>query len=150
MIDFNAFELDSFSKILWSLKDYTNNNLRYPKAGELVEIAYDVCSKGKLKRVNLPGVDLIGEDEYTYESKVTQFKNKSQMAVRNVILKNSRSKDSINEKLADFFIFTDIKQVVTSSMITYDADGTVCPEDQELINNYWGINSKTINTSIKS
>lgn len=109
MIDFNAFELDSFSKILWSLKDYTNNNLRYPKAGELVEIAYDVCSKGKLKRVNLPGVDLIGKDEYTYESKVTQFKNKSQMAVRNVILKNSRSKDSINEKLADFFIFTDIK-----------------------------------------
>lgn len=109
MIDFNTFELNAFSELLWSLKDYTNNNLRYPKAGELVEIAYDVCSKGKLKRVNLPGVDLIGEDEHTYESKVTQFKNKSQMAVRNVILKNSRSKDSVNEKLADFFVFTDIK-----------------------------------------
>jgi DNA-directed RNA polymerase II subunit RPB1 len=48
------------------------------------------------------------------------------------------------EKFASNIIFTDIKQVVTSSMITYDADGTVCPEDQELINNYWGINSKTI------
>jgi hypothetical protein len=31
------------------------------------------------------------------------------MAVRKVILKNSRSKNSVNEKLADFFIFTDIK-----------------------------------------
>lgn len=109
MIDFNTFELDRLSKLLWSLKDYTSNNLRFPKAGELVEIAYDVYSKGQLKRVNLPGVDLIGTDGFTYESKVTQFKNKSQMAVRSVILKNSRSKDSVNEKLADFFIFTDIK-----------------------------------------
>ena len=70
MIDFNTFELDRFSKLIWSLKDYTNNNLRYPKAGELVEIAYDVYSKGQLKRVNLPGVDLIGVDGKTYESKL--------------------------------------------------------------------------------
>ena len=109
MIDFNTFELNRLSKLLYSLKDYTSNNLRFPKAGELVEIAYDVYSKGQLKRVNLPGVDLVGEDGFTYESKVTQFKNISQMAVRDVILKNSRSKDSVNEKLADFFIFTDIK-----------------------------------------
>jgi len=121
MIDFNTFELNRLSKLLWSLKDYTANNLRYPKAGELVEIAYDVYSKGQLKRVNLPGVDLIGTDGHTYESKVTQFQNKSEMAVRDVILKNSRSKDSVNEKLADFFIFTDIKRgkacCVPSSMI---------------------------------
>lgn len=109
MIDFNTFELNRLSKLLYSLKDYTSNNLRFPKAGELVEVAYDVYSKGQLKRVNLPGVDLIGKDGLTYESKVTQFKNKSQRAVRDVILKNSRSKDSVNEKLADFFIFTDIK-----------------------------------------
>ena len=62
MINFNTFELDRLSKLLWSLRDYTTNNLRFPKAGELVEIAYDVYSKGKLKRVNLPGVDLIGTD----------------------------------------------------------------------------------------
>ena len=33
----------------------------------------------------------------------------SQAAVRGVILKNSRASSSVNEKLADFFIFTDIK-----------------------------------------
>ena len=109
MIDFNTFELNRLSKLLYSLKDYTTNNLRFPKAGELVKIAYDVYSKGQLKRVNLPGVDLIGQDGHTYESKVTQFKNKSQMTVRDVILKNSRASSSVNEKLADFFIFTDIK-----------------------------------------
>ena len=109
MIDFNTFELDRLSKLLWSLRDYTTNNLRFPKAGELVEIAYDVYSKGKLKRVNLPGVDLIGTDDNTYESKVIQFKNISKMAVRGVILKNSRASSSVNEKLADFFIFTDVK-----------------------------------------
>jgi len=109
MIDFNTFELDRLSKLLWSLRDYTTNNLRFPKAGELVEIAYDVYSKGKMKRVNLPGVDLIGTDDNTYESKVIQFKNISKMAVRGVILKNSRASSSVNEKLADFFIFTDVK-----------------------------------------
>jgi hypothetical protein len=109
MINFNTFELNRLSKLLYSLKDYTNNNLRYPKAGELVEIAYDVYSKGQLKRVNLPGVDLVGTDGHTYESKVIQFKNLSQRAVRSVILKNSRSKETVNDKLADFFIFSDIK-----------------------------------------
>lgn len=109
MIDFNTIELNRLSKLMWSLKDYTSNNLRFPKAGELVEIAYDVYSKGQLERVNLPGVDLIGVDNCTYESKVIQFKNKSQSAVRGVILKNSRASSSVNENLADYFIFTDIK-----------------------------------------
>lgn len=48
------------------------------------------------------------------------------------------------EKFASDIIFTDIKQIVTTAMITYDADGTVCPEDHEIINNYWGINSNNI------
>ena len=104
MIDFNTFELDRFSKLIWSLKDYTNNNLRYPKAGELVEIAYDVYSKGQLKRVNLPGVDLIGVDGKTYESKVTQFANKSQRAVRGLILKNRRQAGVYKDKLADILL----------------------------------------------
>jgi len=121
MINFDTFELSRLSKLMYSLRDYTKNNLRYPKVGELVEIAYDVYSKGQLKRVNLPGIDLIGSDGHTYESKVTQFKNISEMAVRNVILKNSRSKENVNQELADFFIFTDIKLgkscCVPSSMI---------------------------------
>jgi hypothetical protein len=109
-----------------TMKEYTQNNLRYPKAGELIEIAYDVYSRGQLKRVNLPGVDLIcTKTNATYESKVTQFVNKSQMAVRNVILKNARSKMVANQKLADYFIFTDVKKgkcccVPSSKLYNYD------------------------------
>jgi hypothetical protein len=110
MIDFNTFELNCLSKLLWSLKGYTVDNLRYPKAGELVEIGYDMYSKCKLKRVNQPGIDLIGIDNYTYESKVTQFRNKSQAAVRDLIIKNHRQSGDYNGKLADFFIITDIKK----------------------------------------
>ena len=40
MIDFNTFELDRLSKLLETLQDYTDNNLRFPKAGEIVEKAY--------------------------------------------------------------------------------------------------------------
>ena len=79
MINFNSFELERFSKLLMSIKGYTDNNLRYPKAGELVEKALAEYSKGLLIRVNLPGVDLIGPNNITYESKITQFSNKSQM-----------------------------------------------------------------------
>lgn len=121
MLDFKTFELNRLIKLLWSLKGYTDNNLRYPKAGELVEIAYDAYSRGQLKRVNLPGVDLISFNKKTYESKVIQFKNKNRSSIRNVILKNSRSKNSISEKLANYFIFTDVKLgkacCVPSSMI---------------------------------
>ena len=81
MIDFNTFQLDRLSKLLGTIQDYTDNNLRYPKAGELVEKALDVYSNGLLKRVNLPGIDLIGPNGTTYESKVTQFKNKSELSL---------------------------------------------------------------------
>ena len=110
MIDFNTFQLDRFSKLLETIKDYTDNNLRYPKAGELVEKALDEYSNGLLKRVNLPGIDLIGPNDTSYESKVTQFANKSQMAVRGLILKNRRAAKDYEDKLADYFIITDVKK----------------------------------------
>ena len=110
MIDFNTFQLDRFSKLLETIHGYTDNNLRYPKAGELVEKALDVYSNGLLKRVNLPGIDLIGPNNTTYESKVTQLKNKSQIAVRSLILKNRRQAGDYEDKLADYFIITDVKK----------------------------------------
>ena len=110
MIDFNTFQLDRLSKLLETIHDYTDNNLRYPKAGELVEKALDVYSNGLLKRVNLPGIDLVGPNGTTYESKVTQFKNKSEIAVRSLILKNRRQAGDYDDKLADFFIITDVKK----------------------------------------
>tara|TARA_R100001460_G_scaffold105443_1_gene152045 strand:+ start:847 stop:1359 length:513 start_codon:yes stop_codon:yes gene_type:complete len=130
MIDFTTFELDRFSKLIWSLKDYTTNNLRFPKAGELVEIALDVYSKGQLKRVNLPGVDLVGIDGKTYESKVTQFANKSEMAVRGLILKNRRQAGIYKDKLADYFIITDVKKgkaccIPSSQLFNFRDNGAV-------------------------
>jgi|TARA_B100000073_G_scaffold336733_1_gene331880 hypothetical protein len=110
MIDFNTFQLDRFSKLLETIHGYTDNNLRYPKAGELVEKALAEYSNGLLTRVNLPGVDLIGPGGTTYESKVTQFSNKSQMAVRGLILKNRRAAKEYEDKLADYFIITDVKK----------------------------------------
>jgi len=126
MLDFTTFDLIALSSLMSTIKEYTQNNLRYPKAGELIEIAYDVYSRRQLKRVNLPGVDLIcTKTNATYESKIVQFKNKSQMAVRDVILKNSRSKMVANQNLADYFIFTDVKKgkcccVPSSKLYNYD------------------------------
>jgi len=110
MIDFSTFQLDRLSTLLSTIQGYTDNNLRYPKAGELVEKAYDEYSNGLLKRVNLPGVDLIGPNKSTYESKVTQFSNKSEIAVRGLILKNRRAAKDYEDKLADYFIITDVKK----------------------------------------
>ena len=110
MLNFKTFELDCLAHLIPNLVEYTDNNLRFPKAGELIEIAYEVYSNGQLKRVNLPGVDLITPDGVTYESKVTQFKNKSQMAVRNLIIKNRRAAKDYQDKLADYFIITDVKK----------------------------------------
>jgi len=110
MIDFNTFQLDRLSKLLETIHGYTDNNLRFPKAGELVEKALAEYSNGLLTRVNLPGIDLIGPNETTYESKVTQFKNKSESAVRALILKNRRQAGEYEDKLADYFVITDVKK----------------------------------------
>ena len=126
MLDFTTFDLNALSSLMSTIKGYTQNNLRYPKAGELIEVAYDFYSGGQLKRVNLPGIDLIcTKTNATYESKIVQFKNKSQMAVRDFILKNSLSKIVSNQKLADYYIFTDVKKgkcccVPSSKLYNYD------------------------------
>lgn len=130
MINFNTFQLDRLCVLLNTLKGYTDNNLRYPKAGELVEKAYAEYSNGLLKRVNLPGVDLIGPNNTTYESKVTQFRNKSQMAVRGLILKNRRAAKDYEDKLADYFIITDVKKgkaccVPSSKLFNFKDNGAV-------------------------
>ncbi len=109
MIDFKTFQLDRLSKLLYAIRGYTDNNLRFPKAGEMVEKALAEYSNDLLDRVNLPGVDLITKDKVTYESKVTQFKNKSGTAVRGLIIKNRRAAKDYDDKLADYFIISDVK-----------------------------------------
>ena len=109
MIDFKTFQLDRLSKLLYAIRGYTDNNLRFPKAGEMVEKALAEYSNDLLERVNLPGVDLITKDKISYESKVTQFKNKSGIAVRGLIIKNRRAAKDYDDKLADYFIISDVK-----------------------------------------
>ena len=109
MIDFKTFQLDRLSKLLYTIRGYTDNNLRFPKAGEMVEKALAEYSNGLLKRVNLAGIDLITKDNVSYESKVTQFKNKSGMAIRGLIIKNRRAAKEYDDKLADYFIVSDVK-----------------------------------------
>ena len=95
MIDFNSFELVKFSKLLETISGYTDNNLRYPKAGELVEKALAEYSNKQLQRVNLPGIDLITPKGISYESKITQFS-----MVRKSQGRNSRF-DSLNKWVKD-------------------------------------------------
>ena len=95
------------------MRGYTDtaNNLRYTRVGEMVERALAEYSNGLLERVNLPGVDLLTKDKTSYESKVTQFKNKSGRAVRGLIVKNPRTAftNDYEDKLADYFILSDVK-----------------------------------------
>lgn len=109
MIDFKTFQLDRLSKLLYAIRGYTDNNLRFPKAGEMVEKALAEYSNDLLERVNLPGIDLVTKDKISYESKVTQFKNKSGIAVRGLIIKNRRAAKEYDDKLADYFIISDVK-----------------------------------------
>ena len=109
LIDFKTFQLDRLSKLLYAIRGYTDNNLRFPKAGEMVEKALAEYSNGLLERVNLPGVDLLTKDKVSYESKVTQFKNKSGTAIRGLIIKNRRAAKEYEDKLADYFIVSDVK-----------------------------------------
>ena len=49
MIDFSTFQLDRLSKLLYTIRGYTDNNLRFPKAGEMVEKALAEYSMVYLK-----------------------------------------------------------------------------------------------------
>ena len=115
-IDFSQFDCNKFSKLLSSLSNYTDNNLNYPTVGKLVEKAFaEYCNNNSFKRVNQCGYDLLyypnNSQEKKVESKVTKFTNKSERAVRNVIIKNTRSScDNYELELADYYIFTDIKK----------------------------------------
>jgi len=106
---FKKFQSDRMLRLLTTLQGYRTDNLRYPKAGELVEMAIAEFSNGTLRRVNQVGVDLVSVKGFkTVESKVTQFKNKSGRDVRQVILKNRRAAGEYEDKLADIFVFTDV------------------------------------------
>ena len=119
---FDKFQSDRMLNLLKTLKSYRTDNLRFPKAGELVEMAIAEFSNGTLRRVNQVGVDLLSVKGFTtVESKVTQFKNKDGLAVRKVILKNRRSAGTHEDKFADIFVFTDVVNgkmaVVTSDRL---------------------------------
>ena len=153
MLNFKTFELNCLAHLIPNLVEYTDNNLRFPKAGEMIEKAYEVYSNGQLKRVNLPGVDLVTPDGVTYESKVTQFKNKSQMAVRSLILKNRRAAKDYQDTLADYFIITDIKKgtaccIASSKLYNFKDNGaTLTASANPTIDDFFLTGCKSKDTS---
>ena len=109
MIDFSkVIELDKLSKLLSTLTGNTDPT-QYFDVGRMIELAYEAYSNGNLRRVNLTGRDLVDKNNTTYESKKVTFGNKSERAVRGVVVKNGRGKDKdvSNFIPADYYIFSD-------------------------------------------
>ena len=107
MIDFSTIELNRLSKFFSTLSG-NSDPTEYFEMGKVIEYAYQEYGKGQLKRVNLVGKDLIDNFGKTYESKKVKFANKSQMAVRGVVVMNGRSTPDISRfESADYYIFTD-------------------------------------------
>lgn len=107
MIDFSTIELNKLSKFLSTLSGNTDPT-EYFEMGKVIEYAYQEYGKGQLKRINLVGKDLIDNMGKTYESKKVKFTNKSEMAVRGVIVMNARSAPDLSRfNSADYYIFTD-------------------------------------------
>ena len=109
MIDFaKTINLDKLSKLLSTLTGNTDPT-QYFDVGRMIELAYEHYSNGNLKRVNLTGRDLVDLNQNTYESKKVTFSNKSERAVRGVVVKNGRGadKDISNFVPADYYIFSD-------------------------------------------
>ena len=109
MIDFSSImELNKLSKLLSTLTGNTDPT-QYFDVGRMIELAYEAYSNGNLKRVNLTGRDLVDLNKKFYESKKVTFANKSERAVRKVVVKNGRGNDTdvANFVLADYYIFSD-------------------------------------------
>jgi hypothetical protein len=107
MIDFSTIELNKLSKFLSTLSGNTDPT-EYFEMGKIIEYAYQEYGKGQLKRINLIGKDLIDNFGRTYESKKIKFANKSQTAVRGVVVMNGRSTPDLSRfSRADYYIFTD-------------------------------------------
>jgi hypothetical protein len=108
-IDFvNVIDLEKLSRLLSTLTGNTDPT-QYFDVGRMIELAYEAYSYGTLKRINLTGRDLIDLLKNTYESKKVTFANKSQRAVRGVVVKNGRGADKDVSSFipADFYIFSD-------------------------------------------
>jgi hypothetical protein len=106
MIDFSTINLTKLSNFLSTLSGNTDST-EYFELGKVIEYAYQEYSYGQLTRINLIGKDLIDTYGKTYESKKIKFKNKSQRAVRGVIVMNGRSTPDISRfSPADYYIFT--------------------------------------------
>ena len=108
-IDFvNVIDLEKLSRLLSTLTGNTDPT-QYFEVGRMIELAYEAYSNENLKRVNLTGRDLVDKNNVTYESKKVTFANKSEMAVRGVVVKNGRGndKDVTNFVPADYYIFSD-------------------------------------------
>jgi hypothetical protein len=108
-IDFvNVIDLEKLSRLLSTLTGNTDPT-QYFDVGRMIELAYEAYSYGTLKRINLTGRDLVDENNVTYESKKVTFTNKSERAVRGVVVKNGRGKDKdvTNFVPADYYIFSD-------------------------------------------
>jgi hypothetical protein len=109
MIDFTSIDLPRAAKILSTIST-PSENIQYFDVGMMVEIIYERCGNGLLTRKNSTGVDLIDNNNNTYESKKITFANKSKRDVRQVIVMNGWSDTDIsNFSPADYYIFTDPK-----------------------------------------
>ncbi len=107
MIDFSTLNLNKLSNFLSTLSGNTDST-EYFELGKVIEYAYQEYSYGQLGRVNLIGKDLVDIDGKTYESKKIKFTNKSERAVRGVIVMNARSSPDLSRFTpADYYIFTD-------------------------------------------
>jgi hypothetical protein len=107
MIDFiEKIDLMRLSFLFSSLSGNTDVT-QYFDVGRMIELAYEEYSNGKLKRINQTGRDLIDLNGKTYESKKVTFKNKNEMAVRGVIVKNARGSGQTDFVPADYYIFSD-------------------------------------------
>ena len=109
MIDFAKIDLPWIARCLSTISTPTEN-IQYFDVGRMVEMIYEECSGGLLVRENSTGVDLVDENNVTYESKKVTFKNKKKTSVRGAIVMNGWGEKDVSDFVkADYYIFTDPK-----------------------------------------